>query len=54
VVLAAWNTAGKLTVVNTKPVADVVAALGGIPPRDSPFGPYWWINPDTTPEPPQG
>jgi hypothetical protein len=48
VVLVKWDT-GKLVVVQIKPVAEVVAGLAGIPPRDGPFGPYWWLNADLTP-----
>jgi hypothetical protein len=47
VVLASWS-GGELTVVQSQPVAEVVAALHGIPPRDGPFGAYWWVNPDGT------
>jgi hypothetical protein len=48
VVLAKWDAA-KLVVVQIKPVVEVVAELDGIPPRDGPFGPYWWMNADLTP-----
>jgi hypothetical protein len=51
VVLVAWN-GRKLAPVQIKPVADVAAALDGIPPREGPFGAYWWINPDGTPNAP--
>jgi hypothetical protein len=36
-------------VVLIKPVAQMVADLNGRTPRDGPFGPYWWINADGTP-----
>jgi hypothetical protein len=49
VVLACWRN-GKLAVVATKPVSDVVAALAEVPPRDGPFGPYWWVCADFTPD----
>jgi hypothetical protein len=52
VVLVTWS-GGKLTVVQSNPVAEVVAALDGIPPRDGPFGVYWWVNPDGTPNGPR-
>ena len=48
VVLVTWS-GGKLTVVQSKPVAEIIAALDGIAPRDGPFGVYWWVNPDATP-----
>jgi hypothetical protein len=35
-----------------KPVTKMVADLNGRPPRDGPFGPYWWINADGTPNAP--
>ena len=35
-----------------KPVTKMVADLNGRPPREGPFGPYWWINADGTPNAP--
>jgi hypothetical protein len=35
-----------------KSVTKMVADLNGRPPRDGPFGPYWWINADGTPNAP--
>jgi hypothetical protein len=49
VVLLRWQE-GKLTVVASKPIAAVAAALADIPPRDGPFGPYWWVRADLTPD----
>lgn len=37
------------SVVTEKSIADVVAMLDGIVPRDGPLGPYWWLNSDCTP-----
>jgi hypothetical protein len=39
-------------VVLIKPAAQMVADLNGRAPRDGPFGPYWWINADGTPNAP--
>jgi hypothetical protein len=36
-------------IVEIKPLAEVVASLDGIEPRDGPFGRYWWMNEDLTP-----
>jgi hypothetical protein len=48
VVTARWDGA-KQIVVCKKPVGEVVASLEGVPPRDGPLGPYWWMNADLTP-----
>ena len=47
VVLAKWERA-KRVVVHIRPVAEVVAELDGIPPREGPLGPYWWMNANLT------
>jgi hypothetical protein len=47
VVLSQWDKT-KMAVVSQKPVDEVVAELDGIPPRDGPYGPYWWLNADLT------
>ena len=49
VVVLARSDGARRSVVTVKPVADVVAMLDGIPPRDGPLGSYWWLNPDCTP-----
>jgi hypothetical protein len=48
VVLARWEGA-KQIVVCIRPVGEVVASLEGVPPRDGPLGPYWWMTADLTP-----
>jgi hypothetical protein len=52
-------TAGNIVLVKRdgivtliKPVTQMVADLDGRTPRDGPFGPYWWLNADGTPNAP--
>jgi hypothetical protein len=40
----------KPQLVGAKDVAAVAAILKGVPPRDGPFGPYWWLRADFTPD----
>ena len=49
VVVLVRSDVARRAVVTEKPVADVVAMLNGIAPRDGPLGPYWWLNPDGSP-----
>jgi hypothetical protein len=42
------------TVVCIKPLAEIVSALKGIPPRGGNLGDYWWLNGDGTPNTPRG
>jgi hypothetical protein len=35
--------------VARKPVSEVAALVENIPPRNGPYGPYWWLNADLTP-----
>jgi len=52
VALVCWHN-GKLSVVATKSVTTVAAALTNIPPRDprdGRLGPYWWVRADLTPD----
>jgi hypothetical protein len=38
----------KPEVVAVKEVAAVAAMLEHVPPRDGPYGPYWWLRADFT------
>src|SRR6516164_4436004 len=38
----------KPEVVAAKDVATIAAMLQGVPPRDGPYGPYWWLRADFT------
>src|SRR5262249_40529257 len=51
VVLARRNQQEEREIVIQKPVAAVVAALQGVPPREGSLGPYWWMRADLTPHP---
>jgi hypothetical protein len=51
VALIRWQER-KLITIACKPIADVATALANIPPRDGPFGPYWWVRADLTPDGP--
>jgi hypothetical protein len=48
VVLGDWRDR-VLTVISQKPIADVIASLANLTPRDGPFGPYYWMKPDFSP-----
>jgi hypothetical protein len=49
IVVLARSDGARRSVVTIRCVAGVVAMLDGIPPREGPLGPYWWLNPDGTP-----
>jgi hypothetical protein len=38
--------------ITERSIAEVVASLEGIPPRDDGRGPYWWLDPDGMPQRP--
>jgi len=46
IVVLSRSDGARRSVVTVRPVADVVTMLDGIPPREGPLGPYWWLNPD--------
>jgi hypothetical protein len=47
VILWEWRDNEKFVISQTE-LADLVAGLKGIPPRDGRLGPYWWLNSDGT------
>jgi hypothetical protein len=47
-VVFACGVLWKPELVAAKDVAAVAAMLQGVPPRDGPYGPYWWLRADFT------
>jgi hypothetical protein len=47
-VVLACRVNWKPELVAAKDVAAVAAMLQGVPPRDGPYGPYWWLRSDFT------
>jgi len=48
VVLGDWRNR-VLTVISEKPIAEVMASLANLTPRNGPFGPCFWMNADLSP-----
>jgi len=48
VVLANLGQNWKSIVVAMKEVTAAAAMVEGVPPRDGPYGPYWWLRADFT------
>jgi hypothetical protein len=47
-VLAKWEGTQFIVIVEI-PIIEVIEMLKDIPPKEGPYGPYWWFNQDGTP-----